>query len=118
MQSLTLPFYQRVFLWNVIGNHAAPNLKEASVGLRVIEKLRLTDEEQLESKFAVNGQQYGWNLPDPDYGTKTVDLETDEGKSLAAAIEAAPTRVMDAVWLQPIVDKLTSPNGAGPVAQS
>ena len=115
MQSLTLPFYQRVFLWNVIGNHAAPNLKEASVGLRVIEKLRLTDEEQLESEFAVNGQQYGWKLPDPDYGTKTVDLETDEGKALAAAIEAAPTRVMDAVWLQPIVDQLTaSPNGAKP----
>lgn len=117
MQSLTLPFYQRIMLWNVIGNHAAPNLKEASVGLRVIEKLRLTDEEQIESEFAVNGQQYAWKLPDPDYGTKTVDLETDEAKALAAAVEAAPTRVIDAAWLQPLVDKLKiSPNGA--VAQS
>jgi hypothetical protein len=115
MQTLTLPFYQRVFLWNVIGNHSAPNLKEASVGLRIIEKLRLTEQEQLESEFTTAGQQYGWKLPSEDYGTKTVDLETDEGKSLAAAIEAAPTRVMDAVWLQPIVDKLTaSPNGAKP----
>jgi urease accessory protein UreE len=115
MQSLTLPFYQRIMLWNVIGNHAAPNLKEASIGLRVIEKLRLTDEEQTDTEFTTSGQQYGWKLPDPDYGTKTVDLETDEAKALAAAIEAAPTRVIDAVWLQPIVDKLTaSPNGAKP----
>jgi len=114
MQSLTLPFYQRIMLWNVIGSHAAPNLKEASVGLRVIEKLRLTDQEQTESEFTINGQQYNWKLPSETYGTKTVDFEGDEAKSLAAAIEAAPTRVIDAVWLQPIVDKLkVSPNGAG-----
>jgi hypothetical protein len=116
MQSLTLPFYQRVMLWNIIGNHAAPSLKEASVGLRIIEKLRLTDQEQLDTEFTQGGQQFGWRLPTADYGTKEVDLEGEEAKSLAAAIEAAnPVRVIDAEWLQAVVDKLKlSPNGAKP----
>jgi hypothetical protein len=116
MQSLNLSFYQRVLLWNMVGNHAAPNLKEASVGLRIIEKIRLSDQEQIDTEFTTNGQQYGWKPVSPTYGDITVELETDEAKSLAAVIEAPqqPVLVRDAEWLEKMVKELTtaSPNGA------
>jgi hypothetical protein len=103
MQSLRLEFYQRIYLWNLVGGHTAPSLKEAAVFLRIIEKLRLSDAEQRESEFTNNGAQYVWKPVSPEYGCKTVELETDEAKALAAAIETSPLRVNDAVWLDPIV---------------
>ena len=110
MQSLTLPYYQRVMLWNMLGNHQAANLKEASVYLRVIEKVRLSDQEQIDSEFTNTGQQYGWKLPHPTYGTCDIDLENEEVKCLSTAIEsAAPVRVIDAEWLSSLVSQLARP---------
>lgn len=106
MQSLDLKFYQRVYLWSTVGNHSAPNLKEAAVFLRIIEKLRLTDQEQRETEFGTNGDRHVWKNPAPDYGSKTVELEDEEARALAAAIEAAPLRVNDAVWLDPLVKQM------------
>jgi len=89
------------------GNHNAGNLKEASVFLRIINKLRLSDEEQAKTEFALNGPQYTWKPQPNGYGTKTIDLEGDEAKALILAIEAlTPMRVADAIWLAPLVDEL------------
>lgn len=108
MTTVTLPLYQRIMLWSLVGNHNAANLREASVYLRLIEKIRLTDEEQTKTEFTTNGQSYNWKPMLNGYGTKSVELETDEAKALAAAIDSAtPVRVADAGWLQKIVDDLT-----------
>jgi hypothetical protein len=107
MQSLDLKFFQRVYLWNLIGSHTAPSLKEAAVFLRIIEKIRLTDAEQRETEFGAVNERYLWKSPSPDYGGKTVEFEDEEAKALAAVIEAAPLRVNDAVWLEPLVKQIT-----------
>jgi len=107
MQSLDLKFYQRVYLWSTVGNHSAANLKEAAVFLRLIEKLRLSDAEQRESEFTAVGDKYLWKPISPEYGSRTIELEDEEAKALAAVIEVAPLRVNDAVWLEPLVKQIT-----------
>lgn len=117
MLNLKLEFYQRVYLWNTIGNHNAPSLKEASVFLRIIEKVRLSDQEQRDTGFGIVEGRYGWNPPSPDYGLKAVELEDEEAKALATALEASPLRVNDALWLDPLVKELQReqrPNGSVP----
>jgi hypothetical protein len=100
-------------IWNMLGNYQAPNLKEASVYLRIIEKVRLTDQEQLDSEFTTTGQQYGWRLPSADFGTKEISLEGEEAKALATSIEAmTPVRVIDAEWLSNLVAELKNPISA------
>jgi len=114
MQSVLLPFYQRVMLWNMCGAFPAPSLKEAAVVLRVIEKVRLTDRESIESDFRAEGGQVAWRLPSPAYGEKLVELENEEAKALAGVIvEHRPVRVMDAEWMLRLIDEL---NGVAPAA--
>lgn len=107
MQNLSLTYYQRITLWQLVGAHPAPSLKEASVYLRIIEKLRLTDAEMLGSQFVQEQGRFSWRLPDPEYGTRTVELENEEAKALVAAMEApAPVRVSDAEWMLKVIEEL------------
>lgn len=108
MMTLPLTYYQRVVLWNMIGSYQAPSLKMVSVYVRLIEKVRLTDEESIDSKFNTNGAAFSWNLPRPGFGNKVVDLENDEAKALVECIESAsPVRVSDASWLTEVISSLT-----------
>jgi hypothetical protein len=107
MQSLFLTYYQRILLWNIVGNHVAPNLSETDVYLRLVGKLRLSDEEVIASGYATNGQQMSWKLPVAGYGDKSIELENTEAVALATAIEENKlgTRISDAEWMKPIVQK-------------
>jgi len=106
MTSVSLTYYQRVMLWNLIGAAKAPSLKEASVYLRVMEKIRLTDQESAESQFLSDNNGVSWRLPSPGYGNKTVELEESEVKALTTAIEAAPEiRVADAEWMIKVLEQ-------------
>lgn len=106
MQSLFVTCYQRIILWNAVGAHNASNLKEAAPLLRLIEKLRLTDQEMIDSNFFSDGQQFTWKLPSRGYGDRTVELENTEATALAKVIEAlSPIRVSDAEWMTRIVEK-------------
>ncbi len=109
MQKLTVNFYQRVMLWQMIGGHPTKSIKEASVHLRVIEKIRLTDKEMLTSQFFQENERSTWKLPDINYGVKNLELETDEAKALIETLEApAPVRVSDAQWMLKLVDELNA----------
>jgi len=110
MTQLHLNFYQRVMIWNLIGAHQVPNLKEAATYLRVIEKVRLTDEELTRSEFVNEGGRMSWRLPDRDYGSKTINLEQEEAKAIATALEQAPVRVSDAEWMLHLTHTLTATN--------
>jgi hypothetical protein len=110
MQSITVTFPQRIILWNMVGNHNATSLKDASIYLRILDKVRLTDQEQVETGFTIVGQQYSWQQMPNGYGTRDVNLEVDETAALAAAIETAtPVRVADAAWLVNLVFQLRHP---------
>ena len=116
MQNLSLDFYRRVMLWQLVGSHPAPSLKEASVFLRIIEKLRLTDAEMLASQFVQDGGRFSWRLPEPEYGTRTVELENEEAKALVTAMEGQnPVRVSDAEWMLKVISELS---GAAAIAAS
>lgn len=108
MQKLAVNFYQRVMLTQIVGTHPAPTLKESSVYLRLLEKMRLTDTEQLDTKFTSDGPRILWNLPHPEYGNRELELEHEEAKALITAMEASttPVRVIDAEWMTKIVMEL------------
>src|SRR5215831_17324639 len=108
MQSLFLNVSQRIILWNLVGNHNVPNLKEAATYLRLIEKLRLTDQETRDLSFQAEGQSMTWRAPSVGYGDKTFALEDGEAKALIDAMQSAPMRVADAFWMQQIVEHLES----------
>jgi|SRR5215471_10699921 len=108
MTSVSLTYYQRVMLWNLIGATSAPSLKEASVYLRVMEKIRLTDQETAESQFLSDNGVLSWRLPSPGYGSRDIELEDGEAKALTKVMEEAPNiRVQDAEWMQKAVERLT-----------
>jgi len=109
MQPVFLNFYQRVIVWNMIGAHPAQGLKEASVLLRVIDKVRITDQESIDTEFRAGeaGGNVQWLLPEKGYGDKIVELENEEAAALVAVIEGTrPIRVLDAGWLIKVVDEL------------
>jgi len=109
MQTLSLNFYQRFMLWNLIGAYEVPKLKETDVYLRVIAKIRLSDEEKTVSEFVSDGERTSWRLPERDYGTKAVELEKDEVKAFIDVLEQSPLRVADSEWRKELIGSL---NGA------
>jgi hypothetical protein len=107
MQSVFLSYYQRVILTNMVGAHSVNGLREAAVLLRVLERIRLTDKETIESGFEAFGAQIAWKLPEPGYGDKVVDLENEEAKALIGAIrDVKGIRVADAQWLMKVIEEL------------
>lgn len=105
MQSTFLTYYQRVILWSHLGSITVEKLREASIYLRMIEKLRLTDQEITETQFVSDGPRFSWRLPDPQYGSRTVEFEDEEMVALAGAIEKVQgVRVSDAEWMLKLVE--------------
>lgn len=105
MQSIFVTYYQRVMLWNNLGAITVEKLRDAAVYLRMIEKLRLTDQEITETQFVVDGPRFSWRLPFPEYGSCMVEFEDEEVKALADAIEKMQgIRVSDAEWMLKLVE--------------
>lgn len=119
MQSIHLNFYQRNSLWNVVGNHNALNLKEAAVFLRIIDKLRPTDKEMLDTGYLAEGPQIMWKLPTREYGNREVELENEEAAALRSAIETVSNfPVKDAQWMLDLVERLKAPPVVNPPASA
>ena len=104
MQTTFLSYYQRVMLWSHLGGISVEKLSDASVYLRIIEKLRLSDSEVTETQFVADGPRFSWRLPDPAYGSRTVEFEDAEMAALAGAIgKIQGIRVSDAEWMMKLV---------------
>lgn len=110
MQTTTLNYYNRIMLSQMIGNYSVPTLREASIYLRILEKIRMSDEEATTSKLTTVGERISWELPSLDYGTKEVSFENEEADALVKALEsiATPIKVGDAAWMSKLVDDLTT----------
>lgn len=109
MTSIFLTWYQRISLWNRIGTIPVTSLKDASVYLRIIEKVRPTDEEQKETKLTTLEGGYRWTLPEANYGNVTLELEQEEAEALVKGLETHPQPVLvaDAAWMLELLAKLT-----------
>jgi hypothetical protein len=108
MQSITLTFYERVHCWIRAGNHQVRNLKEASVWIRLIDRIRPTDDEMRETEFLQDGPQCHWSPPSSaEYGRRTFELEEVEANELRATLDAAEgIAVKDAAWMTRLRDQL------------
>jgi hypothetical protein len=108
MTHIHLTYHQRIHLALLIGNHQVKRIQEASVLLRLLEKIRLTDEEMRDTQYLHNERgQISWTLPSPDYGERDVELESGEAQGLAAILDAVENvRVSDAEWMCRLVEEL------------
>jgi hypothetical protein len=108
MQHIHLSYYQRVLIAIWIGNHQVQRIQEAAVLLRLLEKIRLTDEELRETQYLQSEPgQVTWKQPSLDYGERDVELESGEAQGLAAILDAAENvRVSDAEWMCRLVEEL------------
>jgi len=110
MTHIQMNFYQRVMIWNLIGAHKVPRMLEAAPFLRVIEKVRLMDEEVTQSQYINDDGRISWQLPESGYGSKAIELEQEEIKAIASAAEQSqiPILVRDAEWINHLIDKSTT----------
>jgi hypothetical protein len=107
MKSLTLNFYERISIWNQIGNYQAPRLKDVAVLLRVIEKIRPTDREAEETQLVAHESQMSWKMPEPGYGERAISLEAEEAAALLAVFHALENvRVSDGAWICALMERL------------
>lgn len=110
MTSIELNWYMRISVWLRVGAIQAPNMQIASVLYRCIEKIRPTDEERGKANLVTRASGYEWLLPDPNYGTITVELEAEECEQLAQALEHLPqgtsVLVADMGWILPMIKQL------------
>lgn len=107
MTDVVLTFYERISLWNMIGNYQAPRLADVAVLLRVLDKVRPADFEMREAEFAVADGQMSWRLPNPDYGQRAVDLEDEEAAALRKVFESLQgVRVSDGEWICRLMERL------------
>jgi hypothetical protein len=109
LKDFSVNWYQRISLWSRIGSIPAPTLKEASVFLRILDKVRPTDEESKVAKLTATNNGYAWSqLPSIEYGSRQVELEDEEAKSLADALDTHPQPVLvaDAAWMLLLLERL------------
>jgi len=103
MKNITLNFWQRVGLMNVLGAATGPLAKITAL-TRVYEAVRLTDEEmqQVQIQDLGNGRS-ALMPPSPEWGTKTIEIEDADAKAVLAEIEAySAFQISDMAWVNPI----------------
>jgi hypothetical protein len=111
MPQIHLNFYQRITLWNMIGNHPCRRLQDTAVFLRLLDRVRPSDEEMRDTQFVQQEQQFMWRTPSPNYGERDIEIESDEAKALVEMFEAQEgIRVADAAWIFRLIDPLRSKN--------
>lgn len=107
MTDVVLTFYERVSLWNMIGNYQAPRLADVAVLLRVLDKVRPVDFEVSATDLTITDGQMSWRLPEPDYGERAVELEAEEAAMLIKVFEGLQgIRVSDGAWICRLMEQL------------
>lgn len=107
MTDIVLTFYERVSMWNMIGNYQAPRLADVAVLLRVLDKVRPVDFEVQATDLTTSDGQMSWKLPEPDYGTRAVELEAEEAAAVAKVFESLQgVRVADGAWICRLMERL------------
>lgn len=111
MMSINFNWYERIVLWMRIGAMPVPNINAANVFLRILDKLRPSEQEQQDTKLSIEGLNYRWVLPHHQYGDKQIEFENEEAKALADGLDNHPmeVRVSDAAWMLRLLAQLRAP---------
>lgn len=101
--TLDLTFTQRANLLIFLANHTG-NVGVIRMCSKVIDTIEMTAEERKEHAYRVNANgRAEWN---DEGGTKTFDLPEEAKPVLRGLLEAAPIRVADLGWYEPLVEQL------------
>ena len=108
MTKLDLNFLQRFKLSDLLSQQEGP-LGRTAPFLRVLNLVRFDDAESAQIKTVkVSDSQVRFEAPTADFGEKSVDLETADGKALLDLIENWPKfTTPDHVWADPLVEQLS-----------
>ena len=106
MKNTTLNFYERIRTLDILGVQEA-RLAEVAIYLRIIDKIRFTEDEEKAAKLKRNESSVQWELPNPEYGTITAQLEDVEAEKLLGLLQSWPhISTRDAKWILRVVDDL------------
>lgn len=117
MTKLTINFHQRMGLWLRLGSAQVPSLREASVLIRIMERIRPIEPELKEVKYKQEGGQISYLLPEPTYGTMYYDFENDETEQLIECLNnhKQPFRIDEAAWMLALIKDLEEQLNVEPV---
>ena len=112
MKTTTLSFYERIVITEIVGQQEG-RLADISAYLRILDKIRISDEERKESSLEVQDGQLRWQLPSTDFGTREVHLEDEEVRRLVQLLETWPkVTIRDAAWIGRVVSELRAEQSA------
>lgn len=99
MKTTTLNFYERIVLGEIIGQQEG-RLADIAVYLKILDKVRLSEQERKESQMKVDDGQLKWMLPEAEYGMIVAEFEDEEARRLAQLLESWPkVTIRDAGWI-------------------
>ena len=108
MKTTTLNFYERIVTAEIVGQQEG-RLADISAYLRILDKIRITEEERKSSNMEVADGQLRWQLPSQDFGSSQVMLEDQEARRLSDLLENWPkVTIRDVAWIERVVSDLKS----------
>lgn len=119
MINLNLNFHQRVGLWLRIGSAQVASLKDASILIRLIEKIRPKEHELKEVGFKQNEGRIEYVLKDLNYGIMTGEIEDDEAQKLIECLNthSQPFRIDEAAWMLALIEDMEEQLNGNPVSK-
>ena len=108
MRTTTQNSYEQIVTAEIVGQQEG-RLADISAYLRILDKIRITDEERKSSKMEVADGQLRWQLPSQSFGSSQVMLEDQEARRLSDLLENWPkVTIRDVAWIERVVSDLTS----------
>jgi hypothetical protein len=82
-------------------------LTDISTYLRILDEIRITDQERETSNLQVQDGQLRWQLPAADFGTREIQFEDEEARRLSDLLETWPkVTIRDVAWIERVVSDL------------
>ena len=108
MTQVTINFHQRLGLWMRIGTAQVPSLRDAATLIRVLERIRPTEEEMKKVNYKQDKTTVEYTLPDLSYGVKTYEFEDEESRRLIDTLNGHqnPFRIDEAAWMLALIEDL------------
>ena len=86
-----------------------PRMCSVKAYLRILDKIRITEEERKSSNMEVADGQLRWQIPSLDFGSNQVMLENQAARRLSDLLVCWPkVTIRDVAWIERVVSDLKS----------